>query len=130
MRDLVPLYAAQGSVDPTAGYHGTAMNGTPDPVASVDLPPEWLSDFCRRWKIVEFGLFGSAARGELRPESDIDFLVTFESGAGVSLMDLVRAKRELEQRLGRRVDLVERAGLRNPYRREAILREVIPLYAA
>lgn len=57
----------------------------------------------------QVAIFGSVARGEERPESDIDFLVEFESGS--SLFDLVRLQRELTDLLGREVDVVSLGGL-------------------
>jgi predicted nucleotidyltransferase len=54
-------------------------------------------------------LFGSVARSEETPESDIDFLVEFEPGS--SLFDLVRLSDRLESLLGRRVDVVSLGGL-------------------
>ncbi|MFZ5909207.1 MAG: nucleotidyltransferase family protein [Chloroflexota bacterium] len=65
-------------------------------------------------------VFGSVARGEARPDSDIDFLVNLE--AGRSLMDLARLLRELQSLLGRDVDVVTEAGLR-PRIRPRVLRE-------
>jgi predicted nucleotidyltransferase len=43
----------------------------------ADLPEAELADFCRRHQVRELALFGSAARGEMRPDSDIDLLVDF-----------------------------------------------------
>jgi predicted nucleotidyltransferase len=65
-------------------------------------------------------LFGSVARGEDRPESDIDFLVDMESGR--SLIDLIGLQQALESRLGRRVDLLTPPSL-NRHMRERILAE-------
>ncbi|MEX1129454.1 MAG: nucleotidyltransferase family protein [Vicinamibacterales bacterium] len=89
-----------------------------------------IAGFCRRWKIAEMSLFGSVVREDFRPDSDIDVLVSFEVGAGWSLFDLVTMREELAALLGRSVDLVEEAGLRNPYRRAAILKSKQVLYAA
>lgn len=69
-------------------------------------------------------IFGSAARGEARPDSDIDFLVTLEIGR--SLLDLARLLRELEALLGRNVDVVTEAGLR-PRIRPQVRKEARPL---
>ncbi len=69
-------------------------------------------------------LFGSAARGEERPDSDVDFLVDFEPNA--TLLDLVALKQELESLLGRQADVVTPAGI-SPFLRERILREAAPL---
>ena len=65
-------------------------------------------------------VFGSVARGEARPDSDIDFLVNLE--AGRSLMDLARLLRELQLLLGRNVDVVTEAGLR-PRIRPQVLKD-------
>jgi predicted nucleotidyltransferase len=65
-------------------------------------------------------VFGSVARGEDRPDSDIDFLVNLE--AGRSLMDLARLLRELQSLLGRNVDVVTEAGLR-PRIRPQVLKD-------
>jgi predicted nucleotidyltransferase len=66
-------------------------------------------------------VFGSVARGEDTPASDIDFLVQFTPGA--SLMDLVRLQDELEALLGCRVDVVSVGGLKD--RDEHIRREAV-----
>lgn len=69
-------------------------------------------------------VFGSFARGEQRATSDIDLLVDLP--ARISLLDLVGIKNELEEKLGRRVDLLTEDGL-SPYLRDRILREAQPL---
>lgn len=69
-------------------------------------------------------MFGSAARREARPDSDVDFLVDLEPGR--SLLDLVAIKQDLEDLLGREVDVVTEAAV-SPYIREQILYEAIPL---
>jgi predicted nucleotidyltransferase len=95
--------------------------------ARVSIDQDQIADFCRRWKVTELSLFGSVLRDDFRPESDIDVLVTFSSEAPWSLFDLVTMQGQLQQIFGREVHLVEEAGLRNPFRRRAILshREVI-----
>jgi predicted nucleotidyltransferase len=65
-------------------------------------------------------VFGSVARGDARPDSDIDFLVNLESGR--SLMDLARLLRDLQTLLGREVDVVTEAGLR-PRIRPQVLKD-------
>jgi predicted nucleotidyltransferase len=86
-----------------------------------------IADFCRRWRITEFSLFGSILRDDFGPESDVDVLVSFEPTADWTLLDLVTMKLELEQMYGRGVDLVEKSALKNPFRRRSILasRQVI-----
>lgn len=75
----------------------------------VDAHREELKAIVARHRGREVALFGSVARGDASPESDIDLLVTFEQGA--SLFDLVRIERELEALLGRPVDVVSSAAL-------------------
>ena len=92
-----------------------------------------MTEFCRRWKVAELSLFGSALRDDFRPDSDIDLLVRFAPDAEWSLLDQAHMERELEQLLGRRVDLVSRAAIeRSPnwIRRKEILETSRPIYAA
>lgn len=71
------------------------------------------------------GVFGSVARGEETPESDVDILIHFSRPK--SLLDIVRLERELSESLGRRVDLVTEASL-SPYLRDAVLRDLRVIY--
>jgi uncharacterized protein len=73
---------------------------------------------------VNVRVFGSVARGEERPDSDIDFLVNLESGR--SLLDLARLLRELTTLLDRPVDVVTEAGLR-PRIKPQVLKDARPL---
>ncbi len=69
-------------------------------------------------------VFGSAARSEARPDSDIDLLVDLEPGC--SLLDHVGLWQDLEELLGCRVDVVVEGGI-SPYLQETILAEATPL---
>ncbi len=80
-----------------------------------------VAAFCDRWKIVEFSLFGSVLREDFAAGSDVDVLVTFSVGHGWSLLDMVDLREELAGLFGRRVDVVQPKGLRNPFRRREIL---------
>ena len=94
------------------------------------VPRKKISEFCRRWKVVEFSLFGSVLREDFRPDSDVDVLVTFAPDAQVSLFDMVKMQTELKALFKREVDLVEKASLQNPYRRREILQTAQRVYAA
>ena len=83
-----------------------------------------ILETARRNGAVNVRVFGSVARGEEGPESDIDFLVTLEPGR--SLLDLARLLRELNLLLDRPVDVVTEAGLR-PRIKPQVLREARPL---
>lgn len=77
-----------------------------------------------RHKVKRAGLFGSAATGALRAESDIDILIDIKKDIG--LFEFVSIKQELEEKLGRKVDLVEYQTLK-PALREKILETEIGL---
>ena len=96
----------------------------------IVIPKDKIEDFCRRWKVVEFALFGSVLREDFRPDSDVDVLVTFSPSAHHSLFDLACMEEELGEIFGRKVDLVEKAGVRNPFRRHEILKSLEVVYAA
>lgn len=99
----------------------------------LSIPREQLVDFCRRWSVTELALFGSALREDFRPDSDVDVLVSFSEDAHHSLFDMVRMQKELEQILGRQVDLVSRRAIemsRNNIRRNVILRSAGAVYAS
>lgn len=96
----------------------------------ITIPKDKIAEFCRRWKITEFALFGSVLRDDFRPDSDIDVLVSFEEKAGWSLYDIVEMKDELKAVFGRDVDLVEKGAVRNPFRRHSIMTNREILYAA
>jgi len=49
----------------------------PSLVTNINLPLSQVREFCQRWQIVEFALFGSVLRDDFRPDSDIDCLVVF-----------------------------------------------------
>jgi predicted nucleotidyltransferase len=69
-------------------------------------------------------IFGSVARGEARPESDVDFLVEMDSGR--SLLDLIELSQDLETLLQRKVDILTDQGL-SPYLEQRIHAEAVPL---
>jgi len=96
----------------------------------LTVPRDAIADFCRRWRVTEFALFGSAVRDDFGPESDVDVLVRFEPDAGWSLFDLVTMQDELQDLFGRTVHLVEAEGLRNPFRRDEIMRTREVVYAS
>ena len=100
---------------------------------SIQLDKSALEPFCKRWKVKELALFGSALRKDFRPDSDVDVLVTFRDDADWSLFDMVTMQEELGSIVGRRVDLVNRESIarsRNWIRRDAILESAVPVYAA
>ena len=99
-------------------------------ISTTNIPKHKIADFCRKWKVIEFALFGSILSKDFRPDSDIDILVSFSEDVKWSLFDIVRMQNELNEIFGREVDLVEKDAIRNPFRRHSILRSKKVIYAA
>ncbi|HEV7488839.1 MAG TPA: nucleotidyltransferase family protein [Thermoanaerobaculia bacterium] len=100
------------------------------PHIAIDYDKEKLRDFCQRWKVTEFSLFGSVVRDDFGPESDVDVLVTFAPQARRSLFDMVHMEDELVEIFGREVDLLTRRSVEqslNPIRRDSILGDAVSL---
>ena len=95
----------------------------------ITLPQKKIEDFCLRWKVSEMALFGSVLSDEFRSESDIDVLVSFKEDAGWGLFDFVDMIDELKVIFERKVGLVEKDSLRNPFRRQTILSSNEVIYA-
>jgi uncharacterized protein len=99
----------------------------------LSVSKETIAEFCRKWKITEFALFGSVLRGDFRPDSDVDVLVTFNSNADRDYEHLLRMKEELERLFERPVDLVQRQQIENSdnyIRRKHILTHLETVYVA
>ena len=97
---------------------------------NINIPQQKLSDLARRYGLKELSLFGSILSDRFGPESDIDVLIEFLPNANASLFDIVDIKNELELLFDRSVDVVEKSGLRNPFRRRAIMANYEIIYAA
>jgi len=90
-----------------------------------------LHELAQRYHIRRLVLFGSAVRGELKPDSDIDLLVEFEHGKEPSLGGMVEIHEAFSGLFGgRKVDVATPSILNNPYRKRAIEKEMEELYAA
>ncbi|MFA4902484.1 MAG: nucleotidyltransferase family protein [Desulfobaccales bacterium] len=96
----------------------------------IHVPLKGIEDFCRRWKIKEFSLFGSVLRDDFRPDSDLDVLVVFEPDGGITFDNRVEMLDELTAIFGREVDLVDEDLIRNPFRRHEILTTKEVVYAS
>lgn len=91
----------------------------------MELNQSLLEALCRKHDVARLRVFGSVARGDDVPESDLDLLVEFTRSK--SLLDLVGIEHEFEEALGRKVDLVTPAAL-SPYIRDEVLREARDVY--
>lgn len=94
------------------------------------IPRKKIAEFCKRWSITEFSIFGSVLREDFRPDSDIDVLISIDPDAQIGLLEIAQMQIELENLFKRSVDLVEKEGLRNPSRRDEILSTAQVIYAA
>ncbi|MEB3174841.1 MAG: nucleotidyltransferase domain-containing protein [Cyanobacteriota bacterium] len=109
------------------------MKNTQTLNTQVTINYEKITEFCQRWKIIEFALFGSVLRDDFHSKSsDIDVLVTFAQDAHWTLFDLVEMEENIENIFQRKVDLVSRRGIersQNSQRRQAILNSAKVIYA-
>ncbi|MBI4419406.1 MAG: nucleotidyltransferase domain-containing protein [Gemmatimonadetes bacterium] len=102
--------------------------GPPRPIPDA-VDRDALETVCRRHHIRSLAVFGSHAKGNAGPDSDVDVVVDFEPGMtpGLGIETVAEALRPVLG--GRRVDLVTRRGL-SPRLRERILATAVPLYGA
>lgn len=91
-------------------------------IPTIDEIKEKTLPILKRYGATRAGVFGSVVTGHVRRNSDIDILV--ELGKDLSLLDVVRINRELEEVLGRKVDLVEYEAIK-PLIKERILSEEV-----
>lgn len=99
----------------------------------IPLSQAELVEFCQRWQLQELALFGSVLRDDFCADSDVDVLVTFAPDAKRSLLTQARIKHELEDKLGRKVDLINKRAIEtspNWLRRHEILSTAQVVYAA
>lgn len=100
------------------------------PIA-IALPEDEIAQFCRRWKVEEFYLFGSVLRDDFHSDSNIDVMVQFASDAHWGL-EIVDMKQELEEIFRRKVDLLTKKSIEqseNWIRRREILGTARLVYA-
>lgn len=87
-----------------------------------------IEKLCSKYRVKELSLFGSRARGDNRGDSDYDLLVDFLPDAGIDLFDYAEMKNDLEDLLGKDVDLVSKPGLKKRIR-SRVLAEAKEIYA-
>lgn len=99
-------------------------------IDELHIDAKQLAAICVKHDVARLELFGSFARGNASPESDLDVLVTFQPGARVGL-GIVALQQELEDLFGRTVDLMTRSAIErssNKYLRHFVLKQTEPLY--
>jgi uncharacterized protein len=99
----------------------------------IPIDRERVARFCQKWRIRELSLYGSVLRSDFGPRSDVDVLVTFAPGGGITFGNYVLMTDELTDIFGRPVDLVEREAIEqspNYIRRRHILGSLEAVYVA
>lgn len=98
---------------------------------AVPLNAEAIRRACERYGVQRLRVFGSVLTDRFDPEtSDVDFLVSFQPGRENLFHDYFDLKSELEQIVGRGVDLVVERSVRNPFFKAAAFGSAQDLYAA
>ncbi len=101
-------------------------------ITAIELPMEKIAEFCLRWQVTEFALFGSVLRDYFRSDSDVDVMVQFHPDAHPTFGSLDQMEAELKTVFHRDVDLITRQGIetsRNYLRRHEILSSAQVIYA-
>lgn len=123
-----------GRLFPQVGdYHHVVINivigRSPNmKINNINFDEDYIESMAKSWSIDELAVFGSILTDDFRPESDIDFLVTFNSAASFGLFEIAQLKMELENHFNRKVDLIEKPAISNPFRKKSILESARTLY--
>jgi predicted nucleotidyltransferase len=100
-------------------------------IASVEQHRDQIARLCAKHHVKRLELFGSAARGDHNPASDIDFFVEFDSYERPTIADQwFGLQEDLQELLGRRVELISLRTASNPYFLDSANRDKVTLYAA
>jgi predicted nucleotidyltransferase len=140
------LYSANGAspvfhelasmLDKTAGtpptLHDHAAEYTVEPAGRLpEVDRKAIAAICRKYGVKKMSLFGSAARNELRPDSDVDLMVEFKRSSKTTYFDIVHMQDELSPLFGKReVHVAGPEILGNPFRRRTILPDLRTVYEA
>ena len=90
---------------------------------------EEINPVLKRYPISYAGIFGSFARGEEKPESDVDIMIRLKPESSFSLFDLIGVERELAKLIGRKVDLATEKSI-GKYIRNSVFRDLKQIYEA
>lgn len=126
--ELTSMLDKTSGTPPTLQEH--AAEYTVEPAGRLaEIDARALAAICRKYGVKKMSLFGSAARNELRADSDVDLLVEFKRSSKTTYFDLVHMQDELSPLFGSRTMQIAGPGiLKNPYRRESILPDLQTLY--
>lgn len=128
--ELTAMLDKTSSTPPTLQEH--AAEYTIEPTGRLpELDRKALGAICRKYGVKKMSLFGSAARGEMRPDSDVDLMVEFKRSSKTTYFDFAQLQEDLSPLFGKRdVHLAGPEILENPFRRKTILPDLKTLYEA
>jgi predicted nucleotidyltransferase len=99
--------------------------------ARLRIPKKDIAALCRKYGVKKLSLFGSAARGEMNPDSDVDLMLEFHPASRTSLWDYPAMQEDFSALFDhRKVEFASPEILRNPFRRKTILPDLKTLYEA
>jgi predicted nucleotidyltransferase len=99
--------------------------------AKLRIPKKEIAALCRKYGVKKLSVFGSAARGEMKPGSDVDLMLEFDPASKTSLWDYPAMQDDFSELFDRRkVEFASPEILRNPFRRKTILPDLKTLYEA
>ena len=143
VRELESRLGGDGGITQAASQPAAARPALHSPAASraskgskpvaqkLRISQTRLAALCRKYGIAKLSLFGSASRGELTPESDVNLMVEFSSGSSASRFDIAPMQDEFPAAFGgREVDIVTPEILLDPFRRDSIVPDLKPIYEA
>ena len=129
-RELAAVLDKTAGTPPTLHEHAAEYTVEPSQALPA-IPDRELAGICRKYGVKKMSLFGSAARNELRPDSDVDLLVEFKPTSKTTLFDIVHMQDELSPLFGnRQVHIAGPEILKNPYRRKSILPDLRTIHGA
>ena len=95
----------------------------------ISLDDAEIKELCEKYHLTELAVFGSALRDDFTEDSDVDILVSFDENFHSTLIDILDLKDFFSNLLNREVDIVEKEGLSNPFRKKSILSTKEVIYA-
>jgi predicted nucleotidyltransferase len=130
LRSIVAKVLTAGSATP-ALQQPRAEYAAGAKTASLRIPKKKIAALCRKYGVKKLSLFGSAARGEMSPESDVDLMLEFDPASKTSLWDYPAMQDDFSALFDhRKVEFASPEILRNPFRRKTILPDLKTLYEA
>jgi predicted nucleotidyltransferase len=127
---VLPVIAAEAATVP-ALQQPRAEYAVRARAAKLRIPKKAIAALCRKYGVKKLSVFGSAARGEMKPESDVDLMLEFDPASKTSLWDYPAMQEDFSALFDRRkIEFASPEILRNPFRRKTILPDLKTLYEA